>query len=61
MMNTELSNRWRYGVVFVALAGLSVLLWIALNTYTGGVGTRRIRSQLSPKFGRSYRQFSDSP
>src|ERR1035437_6976039 len=38
-MNTELSPRWRYGVVVVALTGLSVLLWIALNTYTGGVGT----------------------
>ena len=38
-MNTELSHRWRYGVVLVALTGLSVLLWIALNTYTGGVGT----------------------
>lgn len=38
-MNTELSHRWRYGVVIVALAGLSVLVWITLNTYTGDVGT----------------------
>lgn len=38
-MNTELSLRWRYGVIVVALAGLSVLLWITLNTYTGEVGT----------------------
>jgi nitric oxide reductase subunit B len=38
-MNTELSSRWRYGVVCVALAGLGVLTWIALNTYTGDVGT----------------------
>src|SRR5450756_903329 len=38
-MNTELSRRWRYGVVSVALTGLGVLLWIALNTYTGDVGT----------------------
>ena len=37
--NPELSRRWRYGVVFVALAGLSVLTWISLNTYTGDVGT----------------------
>jgi nitric oxide reductase subunit B len=39
MGNTELSRWWRYGVVFVALAGLGVLLWIALHTYTGDVGT----------------------
>ncbi len=38
-VNPELSRRWRYGVVFVALAGLGVLLWIALNTYRGDVGT----------------------
>ncbi len=39
MTNTELSHRWRYGVVAVALTGLSVLIWIAVNTYTGDVGT----------------------
>jgi len=39
MMNTELSHRWRYGVVCVALTGLGVLIWIAVNTYTGDVGT----------------------
>jgi len=39
MMNTELSRRWRYGVVFVALTGLGVLIWISVNTYTGDVGT----------------------
>src|SRR5450759_945392 len=39
MMDTELSHRWRYGVVCVALTGLAVLIWIAVNTYTGGVGT----------------------
>ena len=39
MMSTELSHRWRYGVAAVALAGLGVLIWIALNTYTGDVGT----------------------
>ena len=38
-MNPELSHRWRYSVVVVALTGLSVLLWITLNTYHGGVGT----------------------
>ncbi len=37
--NTELSRWWRYGVLTVALSGLTVLLWIALNTYSGGVGT----------------------
>jgi nitric oxide reductase subunit B len=36
---TELSHRWRYGVVSVALAGLGVLVWIALNSYSGDVGT----------------------
>jgi nitric oxide reductase subunit B len=35
----ELSHRWRYGVVSVALIGLGVLVWIALNTYSGDVGT----------------------
>lgn len=39
MKNTELSRWWRYGVLGVALAGLGVLLWITLNTYSGGVGT----------------------
>src|ERR1035441_4896719 len=39
MMNPELSHRWRYGVVSVALTGLGVLIWIALNTYMGDVGT----------------------
>jgi nitric oxide reductase subunit B len=39
VMNMELSRRWRYGVASVALAGLGVLTWIALNTYTGDVGT----------------------
>lgn len=38
-MITELSRGWRYGVGAVALGGLSVLLWITLNTYTGDVGT----------------------
>ena len=38
-MNMELSHRWRYGVMAVALTGLGVLIWIALNTYTGDVGT----------------------
>ena len=38
-VNTELSRWWRYGVLAVALSGLSVLLWITLNTYSGGVGT----------------------
>jgi nitric oxide reductase subunit B len=36
---TELSHRWRYGVVSVALVGLGVLVWIALNSYSGDVGT----------------------
>ena len=35
----ELSHRWRYGAVSVALIGLGVLVWIALNTYSGDVGT----------------------
>ena len=39
MMNTELSPWWRYGVVSVALVGLGVLIWIAVNTYSGDVGT----------------------
>ena len=38
-MNTELSHRWRYGVVSVAQAGLGVLIWIVLNTHKGDVGT----------------------
>lgn len=38
-MNTELSRRWRVGVVSVALTGLGVLIWIAVKTYTGDVGT----------------------
>ncbi len=38
-MNTELSGWWRYGVTGVALIGLGVLTWIALHTYSGGVGT----------------------
>ena len=39
MLNKEPSRWWRYGVVFVVLAGLGVLVWIAANTYTGDVGT----------------------
>ncbi|MHB1100680.1 MAG: hypothetical protein ACYCZR_14110, partial [Burkholderiales bacterium] len=39
MLNTEPSRWWRYGVVFVVLSGLGVLVWIAANTYTGDVGT----------------------
>ena len=38
MISTELSHRWRYGVMFVALAGLSVLTWIACHTYSADVG-----------------------
>jgi nitric oxide reductase subunit B len=38
-VNPELSRWWRYGVGGVALIGLSVLTWIAVNTYSGGVGT----------------------
>ena len=38
-LGMELSHRWRYGVVSVALIGLGVLVWIALNTYSGDVGT----------------------
>jgi nitric oxide reductase subunit B len=38
-MNRELSHWWRCGVVSVALAGLSVMLWISVNTYSGDVGT----------------------
>jgi nitric oxide reductase subunit B len=38
-MNMDLSHRWRYGVVLVALTGLGVLFWIAIHTYTGDVGT----------------------
>jgi nitric oxide reductase subunit B len=38
MITTELSHRWRYGVMFVALAGLSVLTWIAVHTYSADVG-----------------------
>jgi len=37
--NIELSHRWRYGVVSVALIGLGVLAGIALNSYSGDVGT----------------------
>ena len=39
IINTELSHRWRYGVLSVAIMGLGVLSWIAINTYTGDVGT----------------------
>jgi len=39
MLNKEPSRWWRYGVVFVVLTGLGVLVWIAANTYTGDVGT----------------------
>lgn len=38
-MNTDLSHWWRYGVVAVASTGLAVLVWIAIHTYTGDVGT----------------------
>ena len=38
-MNMDVSHRWRYGVVSVALAGLGVLFWIAIHTYTADVGT----------------------
>jgi nitric oxide reductase subunit B len=38
MLNKEPSRWWRYGVVFVVLTGLGVLVWIAANTYTGDVG-----------------------
>ena len=37
-MNTELSRGWRYSVVLIMLAGFGVLIWIAVNTYTGHVG-----------------------
>jgi nitric oxide reductase subunit B len=37
--NIELSQWWRYGVVAVALVGSGVLAGIALNTYSGDVGT----------------------
>jgi nitric oxide reductase subunit B len=37
--NTELSRRWRYGVASVAIVGLGVLATIALNSYSGDVGT----------------------
>lgn len=38
MTDTELSHRWRYGVGFVALAGLAVLIWITAHTYSNDVG-----------------------
>jgi nitric oxide reductase subunit B len=38
MILTELSHRWRYGVMLVAFAGLSVLTWIAIHTYSADVG-----------------------
>ena len=37
MVNTELSRRWRYGAASAAVIGLGVPIWIAFNTYTGGV------------------------
>ena len=37
-MNSELSRGWRYSVVLIMLAGFGVLIWIAVNTYTGHVG-----------------------
>ncbi|MDP2137404.1 MAG: cbb3-type cytochrome c oxidase subunit I [Candidatus Didemnitutus sp.] len=48
-MKTELSRWWRYGVLAVALSGLSVLLWITLNTYTGDVGTPIPERVLDPE------------
>ncbi|MGZ4959134.1 MAG: nitric-oxide reductase large subunit [Methylomonas sp.] len=38
MVNAELSHRWRYGVAFVALAGLAVLTWITAQGYSNDVG-----------------------
>src|SRR5665213_286401 len=38
-MNKEVSHGWRYAIVSVALAALGVLAWIAIHSYSPGVGT----------------------